>query len=102
MTFTYTDELLSYMKEKKKETILFELIIANNSEFEIAELHVHLIDDKRAEDFIKKQGYGVVTTDHGRVLLPRYKLDIQDEVVLGLKKTLFIRSITHEGLKLMR
>ena len=42
MNFTYSPELLEYMKAKKNSTILVELVEVNNSDLEIMELTIRL------------------------------------------------------------
>ena len=46
MNFIYEPALLEYMQKKGKNTIVVEEITSNNSDFEVTELHVHLIDEK--------------------------------------------------------
>jgi len=102
MTFEYTDELKQYMVEKNHKNIVVELVMCNNTEFEIAELHVHFVNEERYTYFREKEGYGIATTEVGHVLLPRYKLKYKDVVTFGLKKVLFWHVLTYDGIKVER
>lgn len=99
MIFTYTPALLEYMQKKGKSTIIVEEVTINNSDIEITELHVHLIDDRRADEFINKKRYRGVATDAGRVLLPPFKLHYDDIIAFGLKSFLGFKYITYKGIK---
>ena len=99
MKFTYEPALLEYMTKKGKTTIVVEEVTSNNSDFEITELHVQLIDEKRAEYFKKKQGYGTVTTEAGEVLLPPFRLKYDDVVTFGLKSFLGIKYVSYKGIQ---
>lgn len=99
MRFVYEQPLLEYMHKKGKTTVVVEEITSNNSDFEITELHLQLIDEKRADFFKKKKGYYTVTTDRGEVLLPPYRLKIEDTVTLSLKSFLGIKYVTQKGIQ---
>ena len=98
MNFTYSPELLEYMKAKKNSTILVELVEVNNSDLEIMELTIRLPDARTRDQFIQKKQYRVVTTDVGEVLLPKFSLNYSDTVHFGLKKILFFHHITCKGI----
>ena len=98
MKFIYEDELKEYMREKRKKNIIVEVVTINNTEIEISELHVHFVDDRQTEIFKKKHRYRGVETEMGEVLLPHYKLNYDEEIVLGLKKFLCFRSISYTGI----
>ncbi|MBO5056516.1 MAG: hypothetical protein J5988_02875 [Eubacterium sp.] len=98
MKFIYEQPLLDYMLKKGKKTIVVEEITSNNSDFEITELHVQLIDEKRAEHFKTRKGYYSVTTDAGTVLLPPYKLKCEDTITFGLKSFLGIKYVSYKGI----
>ena len=99
MKFTYEPALLEYMTKKGKTTIVVEEVTSNNSDFEITELHVQLIDEKRAEYFKTKQGYGTVTTESGEVLLQPFRLKYDDVVTFGLKSFLGIKYVSYKGIQ---
>ena len=99
MTFTYEPALLEYMQKKGKNTIVVEEVTINNSDIEITELHIHLIDDKRAEEFISKKRYRSTATDAGQVLLPPFKLKYDDVITFGLKSFLGFKYVTYKGIK---
>lgn len=98
MKFIYEEELKSYMQEKGHKNIVVEVVMINNSEIEISELHVHFVDERQTEYFKTKQRYYSVNTEMGEVLLPRYKLNYEDEIVFGLKKFWIFKSISYKGI----
>ena len=98
MKFIYEDELKQYMQEKGYKNIVVEVVMINNSEIEISELHVHFVDARQTEFFKTKQRYYSVNTEMGEVLLPRYKLNYEEEIVFGLKKFWIFKSISYKGI----
>ena len=98
MKFIYEDELKLYMQEKGHKNIVVEVVMINNSEIEISELHVHFVDARQTEFFKTKKQYYSVNTEMGEVLLPRYKLNYEDEIVFGLKKFWIFKSISYKGI----
>ena len=98
MKFIYEPTLLAHMERKGKNTIVVEEITSNNSDFEITELHVHLIDDKRANFFKTKKGYFCVSTENGFVLLPPFHLQYEDTITFGLKSFLGIKYVSCQGI----
>jgi len=77
-----------------------EPVEVNNSDFDVTELHVYLANDKQADFFKEKKRYKGYQTSVGEVLLPNYRLEYEETVVFGLKKFLFFRYITYQGIKL--
>jgi len=98
MKFVYEDELKEYMQEKGYKNIVVEVVMINNSEIEISELHVHFVDARQTEFFKTKKQYYSINTEMGEVLLPRYKLNFEDEIVFGLKKFWIFKSISYKGI----
>jgi hypothetical protein len=98
MKFVCEPELVSYMKEKGKNTIALEVITSDYSDFEISELHVHLVDEKQAQYFKNKKRYVPVQTEFGEVLLPPFRLQCEDTVCFGLKKWWIFNSISYTGI----
>ena len=99
MEFVCTDELKEYMTHKKLRNIIVEVVTSDYSEFEITELHVHLINDERADYFVNKKNYKINETDFGRVLLPGFKLEYEDRIFFGLKKHWIFKSISYSGVR---
>lgn len=99
MTFVYEPSLIEYMDKKKKHIIVIEEVTSNNSDFEITELHVHLIDEKRADFFKTKQRYCGIKTSEGEVLLPPFRLKYDNVITFGLKSFLGIKYITYTGVQ---
>lgn len=102
MRFEYTDRLVEFMAKKKKKNIIIEVVVCNNSEIEIADLHVYLIDDKRARYFKEKEGYGFVKTPVGEVLIPKFKLKYDEVIYFDLKSILFFSMVSYRGVVLER
>lgn len=100
MRFVYEPALLAHMEKKNIHTILVELVEINGSDLEVSELHVQLADLRRSTFFREKKGYGVVETEHGTVLLPRFPLKIEETVTFGLKKFLWVPYVTCRGIKI--
>ena len=100
MTFVYEPALLEYMREKGRTTIAVEVMSSDHSDFEVTELYVHLIRDKQAAYFKEKKRFRGISTEHGEVLLPPYRLVYDDTVTFGLKKVWIFRSIRYEGISL--
>ena len=99
MIFQYTPELLAYMKEKNRRHIAVEVAKADHSDFDVTEIYYRFVSDRMLAD-LEKRRYRIVETGMGKVALPPYVLHYSDTVTFGLKKILFIHSITCEGIKL--
>ena len=99
MEIIYTPELIEFMDKKKKNIIVVEEVSINNSDIEIMELHVHLIDSRMADTFKQKKRYRTVPTDHGEVLFPPFKLKLSDTIIFGLKSFLGIKYLSYKGIK---
>ncbi|MBE6973590.1 MAG: hypothetical protein E7440_06920 [Ruminococcaceae bacterium] len=99
MEFQYDPKLLAYMRKQNKHTIVVEMVEINNSDFEISELHVRLVDVRLREYFLAKKNYRLYTTEHGEVLFPRFPLELAETVCFGLKSFLFFKYITYTGIK---
>ena len=89
---------MEFMQKKGQTTILVELVEVN-SDIDVTELHVRLIDDKMREVFLTKKGYRRFASEVGDVLLPPYPLTMEETVTFGLKSFLFIKYVTHKGMK---
>lgn len=98
MQFVYDQELLAYMKEKKKHTLMIEVITSDSSDFEFTELRPHFITEKFAEYCKTKKRYRGIKTEHGEVLLPPYRLEYADTITFRLKKFWIFRSVVQEGI----
>lgn len=98
MKIEYSDALIEYMNKKNKKDIIVELVECNNSEIEIAELHVYPADKAKADFFINKKGYGICKTEFGRVLFPRMKLDLEDIIYFDIKKVIFFNILKYKGI----
>ena len=75
-------------------------VISSNSDFEVTELYVHLIKDSQAEYFKQKKGFRGISTEHGEVLLPPYRLEYADTITFGLKKFWIFHGIRYTGIEL--
>ena len=99
MNFICEPALQEYMQKKKRTAILVEEITSSNSDFEITELHIRLVDEKAARLFKTKKRYYACQTDFGEVLLPPFKLKIADTVVFSLKSFLGIKYVAQKGIE---
>ncbi len=99
ISFEYDPALREYMQKKGMTTIAVE-VISSNSDFEITELHIHLISDKQRDYFKEKKGFRAARTEVGEVLLPNYRLEYDDVVTFELKKHWIFHSIRAEGIRL--
>lgn len=100
MRFEYTPELREHMRKRGRSTIVVEMVEINNTDLEVSEFHVQLVDEKRREYFLTKKRYRLFTTEEGEVLLPRFPLEIEDTVTLGLKSFLWFKMLTCKGIKI--
>ena len=101
MEIVYETALLEYMKEKGKRNIAIEVISADHSDFDVTELYVHFMTDKRAAYFKESKQFRNIVTEVGEVLLPPYRLEYDDVLTFGLGRGLFgIKKLTYEGVRL--
>ena len=100
MQIEYTPELEAYMKDSGKRNIIVEVASSDSSDIEYSELHIHFVSDKQAELFVRRKGFHRYETNLGTVLLPNYRLEIAPVVTFKLKKVLFIKMVTCDGIKL--
>ena len=100
MKFTYTPELLEYMEQKKQKNIVIEVISCDHSDIEITELYVHLINDRLTKFYKEEKHFKSIETSAGEVLLPRYRLDYDEEIIFGLKRNWIFKSIDYQGIHL--
>lgn len=98
MKFFYSDSLIEYMNKVNKFTIVIEVVICNNSEIEIADLHVYLIDEIKAKFFKEVRGYGFVNTEYGQVLIPKFKLHFDENIYFDLKKIICFNFLKYKGI----
>ena len=99
MKIEYDDDLLEYMKKKGMTAIAVE-VVTSNSDIEITELYVHLLQDRLVEYFKAKKGFRSVRGEGGEVLLPPYRLEYDDTIRFSLKKHWIFRSVGYTGLRL--
>ena len=99
MKFVYEPELLLHMQQKGLKTIAVEVIDAQNSDFEIQDFHVRLVNERMKNLFITERKYRSVPTEHGDVLLPNYHLEYDDTITFGLKKFLCFKSVSFSGIR---
>lgn len=99
MEFKYTPELAEYIRKHSKKTLVIEMVEVNNTDLEITELHAYFVNDRLRDQFVNKKRYRVFSTELGEVLLPRFPLNVEDTVTLGLKNFLFFKHVTYEGIK---
>lgn len=100
MNIVFEPALREYMRKKDKRTVVVEVVTSNCSDFEVTELMVNLVGEKRAEYFRTKKKFRSYEADGGELLLPPYRLDFDDTLTFGLKSFLGIKQVTHQGIKL--
>lgn len=100
MKFVYTSELLKYMAQKKQNTLVVEVVEANHTDIEFTDLHIHFVNKRMADIFKTERKYRSVPTEHGEVLLPRYKLEYDETITFDLKKVFLFHSVTCTGIRL--
>ncbi len=99
MEFIYTPELIEYMRAKGRESIVVEVVSSDHSDFEVTELYVHVISEKKAAEFLKKR-FVSKPAPVGQVLLPPYRLHYADTVTFSLRSFLGVKSVRQEGIEL--
>ncbi len=100
MEFIYEQALREYMQKQGKKVMVVEVVTSDYSDFEISELHVHLVDDKRASYFKIKKNYRSKKTDEGEVLLPPFRLTYDEKIIFGLKSFWFLKYVTYQGIRI--
>ena len=100
MQIVITPELAAHMRQVKKPNIIVEIAQSDKSDFEITELHVHLIREKDARFFIEKKRFHGLPIEGGQLLLPNYRLEYDETLTFGLKKILFFNQVTYQGIRL--
>ena len=95
----YDEALRAYMAKKGMSTIVVEVVSSQHSDFEVTELHVHLVRDGQAEEF-KKKKYRAVAGELGEVLLPPYVLEYDETLSFSLGSFWIFRWIKHTGIRL--
>lgn len=100
MNFVMDEALKEYMLHTDRHHIIVEFINCENSDIEIADLHVFAADDKRAAFFKKEKKYRSFPSELGEVLLPRYPLELEETVTFYLKKFWIFKSVGYSGIKL--
>lgn len=99
MNIQISRELEEYMKKKGCRNISLEVAKTDHSDFDVTEIYLRPVNDKTA-DLLIRRGYRSHPTALGCLLLPRYRLEIDEEVRLDLKKVWIFRKITVQGIRL--
>ena len=86
MEFVYTPELIEYMRAKGKSSVVVEVVSSDHSDFEVTELYVHVISEKKAAEFLKKRFVS--------------KPAPVGQVLLSLRSFLGVKSVRQEGIEL--
>jgi len=100
MKFIYEPSLIQYMRQKGRRIIAVEVISSDSSDFQVTELHVHFVNEKRADFLVRQKRFRSLDTDMGAVLLPPYRLEYEDTVTFRLKSFLGIKYVAQEGIRL--
>ena len=117
MRFTVSKDLYDLMVQKKKTNIVVDVAESNASDIEVAEIFYRLCDDKHAEylvhkkDFIEKPlfldsgegAHAIHKENHplkAKILLKKYRFEMDDNVHFYRKKVLFMHTIAADGIVL--
>ncbi len=100
LKFIYEPELLEYMKKKGKKDIIVELVSIDHSDIEMTDIHVYLANHKQVKLFKEEKKYKSVKTSAGEVLLPQYRLELDENVTFGLKSFWIFKSVKYTGIRL--
>ena len=101
MRFLCTKAMSDYMSGRKRHTICVEVAKSDHSDFEVTELYLRLITDDFAEYLKEKKHYREFPLEpEGRVLLPPYRLRIDDCVIFDRRKRWIFPYFHMEGIHL--
>ena len=101
MEIKYSDELIEYMRSRRKECILVDIASTSTCDLDVTEMYLRFISDKHADRLLGSgKGYKVHEAPFGRLVIPPYNLNISDSVSVYLKKVLFFNVIKQDGLTL--
>ena len=100
MTVAFSPGLLAYMARRKRRILSVEVASSDHSDLEVTELYARLVRDDFADYLVEKKHYRRVPAGEYEVLLPNYRLHVDEELRFGLKKYWFIHHITIEGIRL--
>ena len=93
-------ELKALMEKRGKHTIAVEVASSDGSDFEVQELHVHLVSDRDAAALITRKHFHPRDAEGGgRVLLPNYRLEYDETVIFGVKRLLCFRLVSCRGIR---
>ena len=117
--FYCTKELFTYMKEKGRRVLSVEVASSDHSDFEVTELFLRLVKDEFAEYLKAKKRYRAKplyllpdgspgptgpapdpADPVGQVLLPPYRLEIDEEVVFDRKRVWLFSKLVMDGIRL--
>ena len=98
MEIKFDPKLLEYMKKRGQRTIAIEFVEVNNTDLEITELHVHIVNSRFREMLLTKKRYRSIETEGCELLLPPYPLKFEPVVSFGLKSFLGFHSVTYKGI----
>ena len=100
MEVIITPALAAHMQSKKKRNICVEVAQSNASDFEVTEIFLRLVSDSFADYLCKKKRYRMVEAGQFHVLLPPYKLEIDDVVTFDIKKYWIFTKLICKGIRL--
>ena len=88
------------MRNKGRLNIVVDVAKADHSDFDVTELYVRLADEKTAALLRDRRGYRSFPTSIGLLLLPRYRLEIDENVSFDIKQFWIFRKIIMQGIRL--
>ena len=102
---TVSNELWEHLKDKGKKNIVVEVATSETSDFDVSEIFIRTCTSKHREYLVEKKKYREVAIDgidpsEAVVLLPNYRMEVEDEIFFDLKKFFIFNRIVYSGVKL--
>ncbi len=98
-------ELWEYLNGKSKKNIVVEVATSDTSDFDVTEIFIRTCDNKHRDYLLNKKKYrrqeiDGIDPEEAVVLLPNYRLEIDEEIQFDLKKIFIFNKITYKGIRL--
>ena len=107
MRYECTREFFEHMKKKQKTVVSVEVATSDTSDFDVSEIYLRFVRDDFASYLIESKHYRerdlyLEGGDEivGRVLLPKYRLEIDETVRFSLGHFWVFKKLEVEGIRL--
>ena len=107
MRFLADADVFAYMEKKDRRHLAVEVAQTNHSDIEITELYTRLVKAHFADYLVEKKNYRIypLLAEDGTetdcfVLLPKYYMEIKEEVRFSIKKTWLFHKVEIDGIVL--